>query len=217
MDETDPLAALPVLPQPRGAAVLGALLGRRSLSPRRLRPPGPAPEELRLMAQAAARAPDHGGLRPWRFRLVAGAARTALGEACADALAADDPAAGPDRLQREREKIAAGPCLVAVLAPLDPRRPDVPLPEQHASTGAAILGFLLAAEAMGYAGIMLSGERVRRPALRAALGLADDVQLAGFLTIGTPGRASAKALPAPPEDLFGVIDDPAALSSILRP
>ena len=135
----------------------------------------------------------------------------------ADALAADDPAAGPDRLQREREKIAAGPCLVAVLAPLDPRRPDVPLPEQHASTGAAILGFLLAAEAMGYAGIMLSGERVRRPALRAALGLADDVQLAGFLTIGTPGRASAKALPAPPEDLFGVIDDPAALSSILRP
>ena len=57
---------------------------------------------------------------------------------------------------------------------------------------------------------------VRFPTIHFAV-LADDVQLAGFLTIGTPGRASAKALPAPPEDLFGVIDDPAALSSILRP
>ncbi|MFC3226270.1 nitroreductase family protein [Marinibaculum pumilum] len=217
MDETDPLAALPVPPQPKGAAVLRALLGRRSVSPRRLLPPGPGPDELRLMAQAAARAPDHGGLRPWRFRLVEGAARAALGAACADALAADDPAAGPERLQREREKIAAGPCLVAVLVPLDPRRPDVPLPEQHASTGAAILGFLLAAEAMGYAGIMLSGERVRRPGLRAALGLPDHVQLAGFLTIGRPGRVAAKAPPAPPADLFEVVDDPTALSSILRP
>lgn len=209
------LHGLPALPESaEGRALLSALLRRRSISPRRLLPPGPSREELAAMAAAAARAPDHGGLRPWRFRLVEGEARRALGEACAAALAADEPAAPPELLQREREKIADGPTLVAVLARLAEDRPGIPVSEQHASIGAAVLGFLLAAEAFGYGGIFLSGRRVARPRLRAALGLGAGEHLVGFLTLGRPdGPARA---PAPvPADLLTVVATPQALSRIL--
>ncbi len=33
---------------------------------RRLQPPGPNPDELDAILQAGLRAPDHGGLHPWR-------------------------------------------------------------------------------------------------------------------------------------------------------
>ncbi|MEQ8345385.1 MAG: nitroreductase [Sneathiellaceae bacterium] len=187
-------------PSPQGEAVLRALLERRSTSPRRLQAPGPTQAELRLMAAAAGRAPDHGGLRPWRFLQVEGAARTALGALCAHALAEEDPDATAEMCDRERQKIATGPCLVAVLADLRPDLPEIPVSEQQASVGAAIHGFLLAAAALGYGGIMLSGRRVRRPALRAALGLGPDRHLVGFLTLGRPedrpGRAARGVQPA---------------------
>lgn len=214
MDEADPIADLHPAPDEARGALLRMLLARRSTAPRRLAPPGPSHPELRLMAAAAARAPDHGGLRPCRFRLIEGAARAALGERCAAALAADDPAATAEMLAREREKIAAGPTLVAVLARLTEDRPEIPVSEQLASTGAAVMGFLLAAQALGYGGILLSGRRVRRPLLRTALGLAGDEHLVGFLTLGRP--AAVPKAPAPvPAGLFGAIDSPEALQRIL--
>jgi len=165
--------------------------------------------ELHLMARAASRAPDHGALQPWRFRLIAGDARLALGEACAAALAQEMPDVAPALLEREREKIAAGPTLVAVLARIAENHPEVPAAEQHASMGAAILAFLLAAEALGYAGIMLSGRRVRRPAVRAALGLASAQHLAGFVTLGHADQAVRPPV-LPPADLFAAIHVPPA-------
>lgn len=211
MPEPDPNTDLPAGP---GGQILQALLRRRSIAPRRLLPPGPSLPELHLMARAAARAPDHGGLQPWRFRLIAGPARQALAEACAAALAQEMPDAPPALLEREREKIAAGPTLVAVMARIVEDHPEVPAAEQQASIGAAILGFLLAAEAMGHAGIMLSGRRVRRPALRAALGLAQDQHLAGFLTLGRADRSIRPPNP-PPADLFAAIDRPEALRGLM--
>ena len=47
----------------------------------------PAPDELELhtILTAAVRAPDHGRLRPWRFAVLRGAARTRLGALLAHA------------------------------------------------------------------------------------------------------------------------------------
>ena len=52
-------------------AALAALLTRRSVSPRRLAPPGPENADIERMLQVAMRGPDHGGLRPWRVIEVA--------------------------------------------------------------------------------------------------------------------------------------------------
>ena len=63
--------ARPVDPHVDGGDLAGpvlALIGsRHSVSPKRLRSPGPDAAQLQQMIEAAACAPDHRGLRPWRL------------------------------------------------------------------------------------------------------------------------------------------------------
>ena len=54
------------------------LLTRQSDS--KLTEPGPSPEQLDIIKQAALRVPDHGCIAPWQFIIVQGAAREKLGE-----------------------------------------------------------------------------------------------------------------------------------------
>lgn len=51
----------------RRRTLVAPLLERRSVSPKRLRAPGPCAHDMALVAQAGLHAPDHGGLHPWRL------------------------------------------------------------------------------------------------------------------------------------------------------
>ena len=55
------------------------LISRRSNS--QLIDPIPSKDEMKLVYQAAFRAPDHSWLRPWRFIEVTGSGRNKLGQA----------------------------------------------------------------------------------------------------------------------------------------
>lgn len=172
---------------------LDALLARRSVRPRRLRPPGPDRAALERIVQAGLRGIDHGALRPWRLLLIEDRAR--LAEAFAKAEAWLRPAADADRLERARQRALAGPTLLAVIARLQPGHADAPEHEQWIAVGAALQQMLLAADALGYAGSMLSGRKTETPPLRTALGVAADEHLVGFLTFGT----LAEPAPAAPQ------------------
>ena len=65
---------------PDSGVWLAALASRFSVGPKHLAEPGPTPEELAQAASMALRAPDHGGLRPFRFVHIAASQRAALGE-----------------------------------------------------------------------------------------------------------------------------------------
>jgi nitroreductase len=80
-------------------ATLDLLRTRRSVPPLRLDGPGPDAAELDALLTIAARVPDHGKLAPWRFLVIAGDARTRIGDAIAAAYAADHPEA--DAARRE--------------------------------------------------------------------------------------------------------------------
>src|SRR5690606_26309 len=58
---------------------LDFLARRRSVPARLLGEPGPAPDQLRALLEAAVRVPDHGRLAPWRFLRIQRPARQALG------------------------------------------------------------------------------------------------------------------------------------------
>jgi nitroreductase len=78
----------------------------------------------------------------------------------------------------------------------------VPVHEQYISIGAAIHGIMLACHAMGYGAIMLSGNRSRDPLVGQLLGLVDDEEMVGFISIGTPSkRVNPKRRPSPDDHL----------------
>lgn len=169
-----------MIPEP-----LQALLTRYSVGPKHLVEPGPSDEQLALMAQAALRAPDHAELVPYRFKLVRGAAKQGMAALFADAARA----AGKDEegAALDAERALKPPMTVAVVARIDLGHPQVPAHEQWAAVGGAIANFLTAAHALGFGGKMLSGAKVRNPAIAAAFCEPGET-LVGWIALGTPAR-----------------------------
>ena len=66
--------------------MLDFLKSRRSVLARNMAEPGPSAAMLREFLTAAARVPDHGKLAPWRFVVLEGQSRIALGRVAAKAL-----------------------------------------------------------------------------------------------------------------------------------
>lgn len=161
---------------------------RQHIGPRRLLEPGPDETDLRAMFRAAAAAPDHERLRPWRFLVLGPTARARLGQAFADALRERDAQALPEQLEEARAKAHRAPVLVLAVADLRADNDKVPALERLVSLGAALQNLLLAAHARGWGCGLSSGRALQSPALRAALQLAEGEHAASFVSIGTSCR-----------------------------
>ena len=168
-----------------------ALLGR--VSPAQLVDPGPDPAQLQTLLTAAARAPDHGRMQPWRFVLVEAAARTRLGEVMAQSLKRREPDAPEAKLDAERKKPLRAP-LVVVAAAAVTESPKVPDIEQIVAVGAAVQNMLVAAHAMGLGGFWRTGANAYDPEVKRSLGLAERDTIVGFVYLGSVGLAG-KAMP----------------------
>ncbi|HSN31486.1 MAG TPA: nitroreductase [Ideonella sp.] len=166
---------------------LTLIASRHNVSPKRLAAPGPTPEQLRTLLAAAAAAPDHGLLTPWRFVVVPTGQRHRLAEAFALALVDRDPAATPAQIEAAREKAHRAPLLLLAVARLGPDDPDVPAAERLVSLGAAIQNLLLAAHAMGYGAGLTSGRAMTSPRLRELFALADGELPVCCINVGTVG------------------------------
>lgn len=169
---------------------LELLLGRASAAA--LGEPGPDAGALDIMFQAALRAPDHGRLRPWRFVVVQGARREAFGEVLAASLLRREPDATEELLRRERGKALRAPTIVVVAARVA-KGHKIPEAEQVASAAAAAQNVMLAAHAQGYGAIWRTGAPAYDPGVAAALGLAAEDAIVGFLYMGT---RTAEPVPA---------------------
>ncbi|MBV8146700.1 MAG: nitroreductase family protein [Gammaproteobacteria bacterium] len=161
---------------------IDALLTRRSA--RALTEPAPDSGALELIFSAAARAPDHGRLRPWRFITVRGAARERFGGLLAEQLRRTHPQIGEESLQRERLKAFRAPLIIVVAAHCDPAV-KIPAIEQLLSAGAAAHAMMLAAFALGFNAMWKTGEAAYDATVKQALGLEPGDAIAGFLYLGT--------------------------------
>lgn len=169
-------------------ASLSMLLARHSLGGKHLGEPGPGDEALRRMAEAALRAPDHAGLVPFRLKLVRGEARARMAALFERVALASGKEAAEAAIDAERA--LRPPVTVAVVACIDMGHPLVPAHEQWIAVGGAITNFLNAAHALGFAGKMLSGHKVRQPAIQAAFCEPGET-LVGWISLGTPVRTPA--------------------------
>ncbi|HEX6704870.1 MAG TPA: nitroreductase [Albitalea sp.] len=174
--------------------VLIPMLARRSVSPKRLCGPGPTRGQLEHIVDAGLRAPDHGGLHPWRVIEFPEASREALADLFEAEKRSRDPVATGDDLARAREHATHAPVVLAFIVRPE-RHSLVPQHKQWLSAGAALGNMLMAAHLLGFGAIMLSGERCQDAALQKALGVRSDEVLAGFISIGAIAKVPPPAKP----------------------
>jgi nitroreductase len=170
-----------------------SLLSRRSVSPKRLVHPAPDREALNSIVGSALRAPDHGALLPWRVIEFPAETRYRLADLFSAEKLRRVPVASAEDLQRAREHATHAPTVLAFVVRAQ-RHPLVPVVEQWLSAGAALGNLLSAAHLLGFGAIILSGERCQDESLRAALGVAADEVLAGFISMGTVATAPPAAV-----------------------
>jgi nitroreductase len=169
------------------------LRSRHSAS--KLGEPAPSAEAVEAMLEAAARAPDHGRLQPWRLILIEGDARRSFGEILAESLARRNPLAGEPILAREREKALRAPLIIVVTTRCD-RSGKIPIVEQIVSAGCAAHGLMLAAFAQGLGAFWRTGEAAYDEAVKGALGVGSEDLIVGFIFVGTDtGDAPSRSRP----------------------
>ena len=168
---------------------------RSRYSASKLGAPAPSAEAVEAMLEAAARAPDHGRLQPWRLILIEGDARRSFGEILAESLARRNPLAGEPVLAREREKALRAPLIIVVTTRCD-RSGNIPIVEQIISAGCAAHGLMLAAFAQGLGAFWRTGEAAYDEAVKGALGVGSDDLIIGFIYVGTDtGGAPSRSRP----------------------
>jgi len=174
---------------------LEAIATRRTIG--RLVEPAPDEAALDKAFAAAICAPDHKRLRPWRFLVVSGAARQAFGALLAQSLRRRKPDASDDDLAREAGKALRAPMIVVSIARV---RADAGIPEieQMLAAGAATQNLMLALHAQGYGTAWKTGAASYDPAVGAALGLAADERIVGFVYMGSVAAQPPAAPPADP-------------------
>lgn len=190
-------------PDPQADNELASLVAtlmqtRQTILPRRLGGQGPDAQQLQMILAAAASAPDHGRLLPWRFVLVPQAARQRLAEVFGAALLERDAAATPEQVEQAHEKAHRAPLLLLVIVNGGHGEAGIDLAERIVSVGCALQNMLLMTTALGYGSALTSGKALKSSGLRALFGLSDEEQALCFLSIGTPlARKNARQRPVP--------------------
>jgi len=169
---------------------------RRSIKPAELLGPAPCAGDIETMLTIASRVPDHGKLVPWRFIVFDGEARLAAGEAIVKAFRAKYPQASAEQLAFERQRLARAPLVIAVVSRAGPHV-KIPEWEQVLSAGAAAMNLVLAAHALGYGASWMTEWYAYDRGVLAALGLAANERIAGFVHIGRSSGEPADR-PRPP-------------------
>jgi nitroreductase len=166
-------------------SILEILIDRTSTPPRLMEETdGPTPSDIQDILRAAMSAPDHGSVRPWRFVIVEGDDRATLGRVFADALKTRDPGATEEAIAKEINRPLRAPVVIAILARVVHDRPNVPEIEQIVATACAAQNMLLAANAKGFGGILLTGKNAQDKNVRAFFGLKPGDEIVSFLYLG---------------------------------
>ena len=162
---------------------------RQTILPKRLAEPGPDAAQLQAILGAAASAPDHHELLPWRFVLVPTGGRARLAEVFATALVERDASATPQQVAQARGKAYRSPLLLLAVVRLRDDDAEIAPHERIVSAGCAVQNMLLMAHAQGFGGALTSGKALQSAPLRALFGLKPDEQALCFVNIGTVVKA----------------------------
>ncbi|WP_048439068.1 nitroreductase [Caenimonas sp. SL110] len=173
------------------AAIAELIDRRRTVLPKHLVEPGPDMEQLETILRAAASAPDHGELLPWRFVIVPFEARERLAQVFADSLLQRDASATADQVEQARQKAFRAPVLMLAIVTTSGSDTEVPPHERLISAGCAIQNILLMTTALGFASALTSGKALAFEGLARLFCLSPEERPVCFINIGTASRTKA--------------------------
>lgn len=160
---------------------LQLLTSRRS--EKKLVEPAPSAEELEQMFQAALHVPDHGHLQPYRFIVIENEGLEQLEKLLKDVVFEFD--LGEERIKKAENLAKRAPMVIGVVAKIRRDIEKVPAWEQMLTAGCATYAIQLAANALGYANVWISGKWVDGAELRNAFHCEATDKVIGLLMIGT--------------------------------
>jgi nitroreductase len=151
----------------------------------RLTTPGPTPEHLARILEAAGRAPDHGRLKPWAFIVLDGDLKTKFASAAAMAKRTRIPTMSDEQFGMERDKVARSPTLIVVACTVRREQTKIPEIEQIVAAAAAAENLFLAAHDLGYGVMWKTGAAAYDPGVKATVGLDANDHIVGIMHLGT--------------------------------
>lgn len=176
------------------------LQSRQTTLPKRLGSPGPDDQQLQALFRAAAAAPDHGQIQPWRLVIIPVEQRPRLADVFGQALLDRDASASAGEVAQAREKAFRAPVLLLVVIDSEKGDPSVDVHERSLAAGCAVQNMLLLATAMGFGTALTSGKALKSGLLRAAFALRPSEFAPCFVSIGTASaRKPTPSRPAPCE------------------
>jgi nitroreductase len=153
------------------------------VSARELAQPYPSNDEMKLVYQAALRAPDHAWLRPSSFIEVKGEGLNRLSKIFHEyALTLDD--LSEEIINKYKNAPYRAPMIIILVSTFK-EHPKVPSIEQKLSTATAAQNISLALNAMKYSCIWRTGKLAFNKTIQEKLGLSTNQEILGYLYVGT--------------------------------
>jgi nitroreductase len=151
------------------------------------------PKELiEEILEAGTWAPSHFRTEPWKFFVLEGNSRMALGEVLVKIAekTMDDPNSEANIKKREKilEKPFRAPVIITVAVEPNVQSEKVIIQEEYGAVYAAIQNMLLAAHALGLGGFWRTGKPTYDPLMKKLFGLTDKGEVLGFLYFGYPKK-----------------------------
>ena len=168
-------------------AAIDLLLKRNSM--KLVHGPGPTDEDLDMILRAAMTAPDHGAVRPWRFKIIRGKeAIKEFADLSYQYRQASDAPFDDEKLASSKAWLYEVPLVIAVATQVNHQvSHKIDEIEQYLATGAAMTQILNASHFLGYGAFWSTGIATYIEEFQEALGFDPlDYRLQGFIAIGTP-------------------------------
>jgi nitroreductase len=181
--------------------LLACIRDRRSIG--KMLPDLPPREAVEAILEAASWAPCHHLTEPWRFVVIAGTEREALGDVMARAKIERMRGQGREiegELERAKAKALRSPVIVAVA--VEPAAgPKIVEIEEIEAGAAAVQNMLLVAQSLGLATHWKTGDPAYDSAVKAHLGFSPESHIVGFVYLGYPAVSPVRARHTPAEAL----------------
>lgn len=174
--------------------VLSAIATRRSIGKVK---EDPVPSELiHQILEAGTWALSHFRTEPWRFFVLTGDARKALGKTLASLVEKTLEDANSEesqkRLEREENKPLRAPVIIAVAVEPTTANKRIMMKEEAAAVCASVQNMLLAAHALGLGAIWRTGESCYSNEVKKLFKLSSESEMVGLLYIGYPDMKEIK-------------------------